>query len=135
MHIQRNTKQRQLILDEIRKMKTHPTASELFEVVHPKLPKLSISTVYRTLQVLSEIGLVQKLETNGTEARFDGDVSKHFHVRCLRCGKIEDATDLPDNLLNHHFAWINGYRIVSETLNFSGICPTCQVRSENETKG
>lgn len=125
-HFQRNTLQRQVILEELRKHRDHPTASQLYEVVRKRLPKISLGTVYRNLDLLSQIGMVQRLEYAGTEARFDGVIDHHYHIRCTRCGKIDDIHDFPANVVKEDVGRIAGYQILGHRLEYLGICPACQ---------
>jgi len=85
------TKQRRVILDELRKLKSHPSADELYRRVRRFLPRISLGTVYRNLEVLSQQGVVQKVELGGPQRRYDGDATTHYHVRCVECGRVEDA--------------------------------------------
>ena len=86
----RDTSQRRIIMEELVKLKTHPTANEIYERVRRRIPRISLGTVYRNLEMLSESGLIRKLETAGTRKRFDGTVSNHYHVRCIKCGRMDD---------------------------------------------
>lgn len=122
-----NTNQRRIIIEELRKLKTHPTADELYAIVREKLPQISLGTVYRNLELLAEAGKILKLELSGKQKRFDGNVNKHFHMRCSSCGRIEDMeademgeidsrlNDLVDKLK------VDGYR-----LELSGLCSRCR---------
>ena len=56
------TRQRQIILEELRKVVTHPSADEVYEMVRKRLPRISLGTIYRNLEILSENGDIQKLE-------------------------------------------------------------------------
>jgi Fe2+ or Zn2+ uptake regulation protein len=69
----RMTHQREIILDELNRSKTHPTADELFDRIKHKLPRISLATVYRNLEILSAAGLIKKLEMSGRQKRFDWD--------------------------------------------------------------
>ena len=89
------TKQRRVILDEFRKLKSHPSADELYGRVRRLLPRISLGTVYRNLEVLSQQGVVQKVELGGPQRRYDGDITTHYHVRCVECGRVEDAPVKP----------------------------------------
>lgn len=86
----RMSPQRRVILDVLRNRRWHPTADELFQAVRQRLPHVSLGTVYRNLDQLSQAGLVRGLEFSDGARRFDGLVVKHTHARCLRCGGIED---------------------------------------------
>ncbi len=68
----------------------HPTADQLFDKVSDKLPGISRDTVYRTLNVLTECGVLKKLTMPGGATHFDGDTSPHHHFLCEVCGKIMD---------------------------------------------
>lgn len=87
----RMTRQRAVILEELRKTKSHPTADELYSIVRERLPRISLGTVYRNLDFLADSGEIRRLEAAGSTKRFDGDISWHQHVRCLRCGRIGDV--------------------------------------------
>ena len=87
----RMTTQRQVIMEELRKVKSHPTAGELCQMVRKRLPRISLGTVYRNLDILSRSGLIQKLDVAGQEMRFDGDIRDHYHLRCLDCGGVSDV--------------------------------------------
>ncbi len=122
----RNTSQRRVILEELVKLKTHPTANELYEIVRKRIPKISLGTVYRNLELLAESGLIQKLDTAGTQKRFDGMVGDHYHVRCVKCGRVDDL-DFPFlNSLNKSASLAGNYKIISHRLEFEGICPECR---------
>ena len=70
--LRRNTPQRRIILEELCAVTTHPTAGELYGIVRRRLPRVSLGTVYRNLEVLYANGVINKLDYAGAEARFDG---------------------------------------------------------------
>lgn len=124
-----NTAQRRVILDELRKLKTHPTADELYVIVRSKLPQISLGTVYRNLEQLSTAGTIQKLELTGTQKRFDGEVNRHYHIRCTQCDCVEDIPDaemveidlkLSEMIKSMEF---EGYR-----LELNGKCSKCSCK-------
>lgn len=120
------TKQRRVIVEELNKLKTHPTATVLYELVRKRLPRISLGTVYRNLEMLSDAGIILKLETAGTQKRFDGTVENHYHVRCVQCGQVDDLSfslleDVEDTLRG-----LSDYKILSHRMEFQGICPSCQ---------
>jgi len=121
----RNTRQRDVILDELRKVETHPTAAELHDLVRGRLEKISLGTVYRNLELLGEMGVVRKLQLSGAETRFDGNVQQHDHVRCLRCNRVDDVYGAPLDLSRAKENDFMGYRILGHRLEFTGICPRC----------
>lgn len=120
------TEQRRVILEELRKVKTHPTADEIYQCVRKRLPKISLGTVYRNLEILSAAGLITKLELAGTPKRFDGLTERHYHVRCLRCGRVDDVPVQSIALLERSLRTLTDYEIVSHRLEFIGVCPDCR---------
>lgn len=122
----RMTKQRGLILQVMRETKSHPTADEVYQVVRQRLPKISLGTVYRNLEVLCEQGLIKQVEVGGTQRRYDGIIERHWHARCTHCEQVfdipEDAVSIIETglLANFDFA-ITNYR-----LELQGICGKCR---------
>ncbi len=121
----RMTTQRKVILEELRKLDTHPSADEIYEVVRLRLPRISLGTVYRNLDVLSELGAIQKLELSGALKRFDWDTNKHYHIRCIRCNRVDDAPVAPLNQLEDELYDSTVFQIVGHNLEFIGLCPKC----------
>ena len=129
---QRKTRQRQVILDELRNLASHPSAAELYEIVRRRLPKISLGTVYRNLDQLVEAGEILKLEIAGSQARFDGNVSEHHHVRCVQCGRVADIHNLPVEPVSCGITTHDNYEILGYHLEFTGLCPECRKqRTEN----
>ena len=119
------TQQRKVILEELRKLNTHPSADEIYEVVRHRLPRISLGTVYRNLEVLSELGEIQKLELSGLLKRFDWDTKKHYHIRCVRCSRVDDAPIAPLNQLDNELYGATVFEIIGHNLEFTGLCPEC----------
>ncbi len=130
----RSTRQRQVVQDELKKLTCHPTAMELYEIVRQVLPKVSLGTVYRNLEFLARNGAIQKLETGGKESRFDGTPDLHSHVRCLACGKVDDAYHEPEDLAEERITHLNGYEIIGHNLEYFGYCPECREKRKLETR-
>jgi Fur family transcriptional regulator, ferric uptake regulator len=128
---QRNTRQRHVILEELQKLTSHPTAAELYGIVRHRLSKISLGTVYRNLYLLARTGAIQKLEFGGGEARFDGNIAQHDHLRCVRCGRVDDVSSHPLDLLGGAPNDCCGYEILGHRLEFFGICPQCRSRQTN----
>ena len=123
---QRNTRQRQVVLEELKKLSCHPTAAELYEIARARLPKISLGTVYRNLELLAQNGVIQKLQISGAEARFDGNTERHYHVRCIHCERVDDVHDLPEDFVGGQVQSLAGYDIVGFRLDFLGVCVDCQ---------
>ena len=128
----RNTQQRQVILAELAKLKSHPTAADLYEIVRRRLPRISLGTVYRNLEVLSESGEIQKLQVAGEQARFDADTAHHDHVRCVRCGRVVDLEGEPLVVSLPEAEDRSGFQIIGHRIEYLGVCPACRDRDEHE---
>lgn len=129
----RMTKQRRVILDELRKVKTHPTADEVYELVRRRLPRISMGTVYRNLDLLSESGVIRKLDI-GPQRRFDGDTTEHYHVRCAGCGRVGDIHTGPIAGLDEFIKNGLEFDIIGYRLEFMGICRSCRESGINGGK-
>jgi Fur family transcriptional regulator, peroxide stress response regulator len=125
----RITKQRQVILEELRKLNTHPSADEIYKVVRRRLPRISLGTVYRNLEVLSALGKIQKLELSGSLKRFDWNTKKHYHIRCVRCNRVDDAPIAPLNQLENDLYKATVFEIIGHNLEFVGFCPECSKKN------
>ncbi len=84
------TRQRVVIIGEILKSRNHPDAETLYRRVKPRLPDLSLDTVYRTLRTLSQKGHIMRLSTPLDRGHFDPDLRPHTHFVCRRCSRIWD---------------------------------------------
>lgn len=121
----RTTRQRMVILEELRSRNDHPSADELYARVRRRMPRISLGTVYRNLEVLSQLGEIQKLELSGSLKRYDGVCSKHYHIRCVQCNRVEDAPIAPLNQIEDELYGTTVYEIIGHNLEFTGLCPKC----------
>jgi Fur family ferric uptake transcriptional regulator len=123
------TRQRQGILEELRKTDSHPSADELFGRVRKQMPRISLGTVYRNLEILSELGEIQTIEMAGSLKRFDGIAENHYHIRCVTCDRLVDAplavSDVLENTVQAH----TDFRILGHKIEFAGVCPDCRRRT------
>lgn len=123
--LRRMTQQRRVILEELKKVTSHPTAEDLHYMVRKRLPKISIATVYRNLEILSSDGLVLKMDLVGAQRRFDGTPENHYHIRCSKCGRVDDVHIEPIPMIEETVQRFCGYRVESHWMEFTGICPDC----------
>ena len=121
----RLTSQRQVILEELRKVKSHPTTNQIYDMVRKRLPRIGLGTVYRNLDLLSDRGIIKKLEVGGEQKRFDGDISQHYHVRCVKCGCVQDIGVERRADLDENAAACCNYKILDHHVQFNGICGEC----------
>ncbi len=84
------THQRLEIFRELAASLDHPTADAVFQAVKGRLPTVSLDTVYRTLWLLRDLGLVATLGPRQEGIRFDANLGRHHHYACVRCGLVRD---------------------------------------------
>ena len=92
-HGVRATPKRRMIYDTLATTTDHPTADELFVSVRNKMPCVSLATVYNTLEVFSEVGLILKVPGNGNSNHYDAKLQDHLHARCCDSGAVRDVPD------------------------------------------
>jgi Fe2+ or Zn2+ uptake regulation protein len=131
----RTTHQRRVILEEIRRVNTHPTADEVYEMVRKRLPRISLGTVYRNLEILSTCGLIQKVGPVSSQMRFDGNPSNHYHIRCIHCGRVEDAPIEMLDTIEQAMQKVSDYTILAHRLEFIGVCPACRKNESQYPQG
>ena len=131
---QRQTRQRQVILEELGKLKSHPTAAALYELVRRRLPSISLGTVYRNLELLSANGLIGKLELNGAHCRFDGNTEPHDHIRCTCCDRVDDLQPVALDAITLAGQDWAGYEVQGRRLEFFGVCPQCRNRPSHQAR-
>jgi Fur family ferric uptake transcriptional regulator len=122
----RTSKQRQVILDELKRVDSHPTADEVYLMVRQRMPRISLGTVYRNLEILAEQGLIQRLDGGPGRRRFDGRVEGHYHIRCLSCLRVADLPDLRVSVPEDEAAALTDFEVTGHALEFLGICPECR---------
>jgi Fur family ferric uptake transcriptional regulator len=122
----RNTEQRTVILEELRKCRHHPGADELYLQVRRRLPRVSLGTVYRNLELLAAQGIIQRLDLGSGQKRFDPVTEPHGHFRCTGCGAVEDLpfpVRLPQP--SRRKAWVRQRVITGGQAEYTGLCPSC----------
>ena len=128
------TQQRAVILEEVRRdLDRHMTADEIYERVRKQLPRISLGTVYRNLEVLVELNEIQKLELSGSISRFDGNPKGHYHIRCMQCGRVDNAPVAPMQKLEDELYGSTVYTIIGHRLEFTGLCPECSKSQNSKT--
>jgi len=123
------TDQRNVILEEVMRCHDHPKADEIYERVRDRLPRISMGTVYRNLDVLVSSGLIRKIGPDFPQMRFDGNTRDHYHITCIGCGRIEDMEiepkDDPALQLETVLGKLTKYGVFGHKLDFFGLCPEC----------
>jgi len=121
----RMTRQRRVILEQFRTPGRHFTADDVFLMVRKELPNISLGTVYRNLDILCQAGRIRRINLGGGQRQYDGGLHRHYHVRCVRCGKVVDVP--PDRIgdLNAAAAQTTDFEVLDHELGFIGVCPEC----------
>jgi Fe2+ or Zn2+ uptake regulation protein len=123
----RLTKQRAAILRALGDG-AHLSAETILERVRAELPGVSLGTIYRTLDILRGIGLVQLFAHAGAAAKYEATLEKHHHLLCSECGELRNVTSLDVLLpLAQSVAREHGYADVDCALVVTGRCPRCAV--------
>lgn len=129
----RSTQQRQLILDIIKQADRHVDADEVYRQARQKSPSISLSTVYRNLQIFKELGLVEEHQLDGTRRYYESAPrSKHHHMVCLGCGRVFEFTCPSTERIRSRLSREEGFRVTGVDVRFVGYCPQCQQRLRDE---
>jgi Fur family transcriptional regulator, peroxide stress response regulator len=127
------TPQRLAVLASLRSRHDHPSADKIYQEVRRQLPAISFNTVYKTLEVLCQKGLVVKVNPLHEVAHYDGVTARHAHLVCRRCQSISDLLRQPGA------PWpdfsqeeLQGFRVEGHYLTLWGLCSRCQGSAEAE---
>jgi Fe2+ or Zn2+ uptake regulation protein len=119
------TSQRLAIISLLARDKTHPGAGDIFRKVRKRVPQISISTVYYTLDMLKKEGLLRELEFYDRDNRYDITVTDHVNLICKKCGKISDLPGEPpfsaEAVLSE-----TGFQPVAARFEYYGYCKDCR---------
>lgn len=127
MAAERNSRQRDAILNELKSRCDHPTAMELYTAVRKTIPNLSLGTLYRNLSKLEEHSLLIRIP-DGSNDRFDGNTAPHAHFKCMSCGKIYDVSSAKNDFSTVNDKSIS--QIFGYNLTLFGICKSCDDNRE-----
>lgn len=132
----RLTRQRQILLDIINNSGQHLDAESLYLMAREKDPKLNRVTVYRTLKLLKEGGMVDELDLmhqKGDQHFYETKLKQeHAHIICLRCGKVEEFFGEPLQKLRRQVESHFGFQILISRTEVGGYCSHCQVLRQQE---
>lgn len=128
----RITPQRVAVVEELVGNTSHPTADVIAQRVIKRMPGVSLSTIYKTLGELADLGLVQRVSVDES-VRFDPDTSVHGHMLCTECRSVVDVW-LPE-LIDEYIKEIemnNNVQVKSVALDFEGACSRCLAHNTHE---
>ena len=122
------TIQRRTIVEEIAGRKDHPTAEQVFDAVQDRIPGVSRTTVYRVLNMLVRLGIINKIYDPGAAARFDPGTHPHHHFACLQCNRVIDLEDERLDAIALPDVAGQGFEITESHVYFRGTCASCRAR-------
>jgi len=114
--------QRMKIYEYLAREKNHPTVEQIFQYLVKEMPTLSKATVYNTMDIFRNAGLVRVVTIENNEARYDSEVSIHGHFKCELCGSIYD---FPVDVSALSPDVLDNFEITEKDVYFRGICPEC----------
>jgi len=123
----RLTRQRLEIIREIAATEEHPDVETIYGMVRRRVPAVSLDTVYRTLSVLYECGVVNRMMVAAGSARYDPDVSRHHHFVCSKCGAVVDVISSERDAFRSSDCASAIGAVERVEVYFMGICRECQI--------
>jgi len=120
----RVTRQRRAILEYLLDTREHPSARKIWETVRGRVPRVSLSSVYSTLSELKEAGLIREIEFDEMENRYEGNLSHHINLICVRCGRILDYATA-HVIDTDQIRQAARFRVVQSRFELYGVCELC----------
>jgi len=123
----RFTHQRALVMDIIRQEHGHLDADEIFRRAHGREPRLSLSTVYRTLQMMKGLNLVEELHFGENHHHYEvKPAEEHHHLVCLGCGRVIEFSYPLSRYLKREVPEVKGFDINEAEIRVAGYCERCR---------
>ena len=124
---QRATRQRALLLEVLQQEGKHLDADELYRLARRKQPRLSLSTVYRTLQLLKKMGLVEEHHFSEEHHHYEArPKANHQHLECLGCGRIVEFDNPLTHELKQAVAREHDFTVTGLEMYLAGFCAACR---------
>jgi Fe2+ or Zn2+ uptake regulation protein len=120
--------QRIRVLDYLNRNQCHPTVEQIYKDLQDEIPTLSKTTVYNTLNLFLEAGLIRLINIEDHEIRYDIITKNHGHFKCVSCGKIINFK-IDFNSLK--IEGLSGFKISEKNIYFKGICPKCLLNTNH----
>lgn len=129
---ERCTVQRRAVLEAVLGLDNHPSVDQVYEAVRPRLPGVARPTVYRTLDHLARMGVINRACHPGHVARFDSRTDPHHHLVCLRCHAVVDFQDDGLDGLQIPDTSGLGFDVLDYGVQLRGICRDCRAAEGKE---
>ncbi len=120
------TPQRLAVYNYLINTKIHPSAETIYAAIHEQYPTMSLATVYKALKTLSSVNLIQEINVGEGNFRYDGNVTPHPHIQCLKCGKVDDIFNISLDNITKEAKENSNYLIISNQIYFYGYCSRCK---------
>lgn len=130
--IRRNSRQRQLILDVMRGEGVHMNAEQVYQKVKQADPSIGIATVYRNLNLLTEMGEIQKYQDRGAGFMYDGNPKRHHHFYCRYCKQYFDVSFSVEEQMIRQVEQQMGVSVEDLNISLEGCCNQCKDKMEKE---
>lgn len=139
-HVGRWTAPREAVLDLLSRTNEHLSVKEIYTALHDKDPRIGLTTIYRTLDLLNSLGYIHKIVMNDGQARFefrsDKVIDHHHHLICTRCDRIIDYSEFEKeelDLIKKTEARLSRkykFQIFDHSIEFFGLCDECRKKTE-----
>ncbi|MCX8030661.1 MAG: transcriptional repressor [Thermodesulfovibrionales bacterium] len=124
----KQTPQRMAIMKYLQGNKNHPTVEDIYNYVVEQFPNISLATVYKNIDILKNMGLVQEVTIDPDKKHYDPDTRHHHHLICVQCKKIIDV-DI-DFDIRVPKDYLEDFEITTTHIDFYGICKSCKTKEK-----
>ena len=142
----RKTIARKMVLDILSRTKKHLSIQEIYQKIYKKYPSIGMTTIYRTLELFTKLGIVSKYDFGDGRSRYElkekqKEKKHHHHLICVQCNKVVDYTDFMDEevkmikKLEKAFSEKYKFEIKNHQIFFYGLCEKCRKNIEKKQKG
>ena len=120
------TPQRIAVYKYLKSTKEHPSAEVIYKSLQPTYPTMSLATVYKALKTLIEVELIIELNVGEGNFRYDGNMSSHPHIQCIRCGRVDDIEGILFSNVLEDVKQYTSYEVLADKIYFYGLCGNCK---------
>lgn len=120
------TPQRIAVYKILKNTKAHPSAEMIYDALKVNYPTMSLATVYKTLNTLVNVGLIQELNVGESSFRYDANAEPHPHIICVNCNKVDDVEGADVSEINNMIKGHTDYEVLCSKVYYYGLCPNCR---------
>ncbi len=129
----RKTKQKEYIWEAVKDYHGHPTPENIYAILKPNHPKLSLATVYRNLNQFADRNMLVRVNLPNQPMCFDANMKPHLHAVCKECGEVHDLFSPEQAELEQLINRLTDMKVVDYNLSLDVICPNCQKKEQSAT--